>query len=73
MSEPRIFGERDYKVIEDDARDHLILDILKRIDSDTQRVGAVERRQVWDKGWQDALDAFRENPVEASLIPKFIR
>jgi len=54
-------------------RDALILSILKRIDEDTQVIGAPERTQAWEDGWRENLEAFRANPCMESLVPKFVR
>ncbi len=53
-------------------RDALILEIIERIENDTQVIGAPERTEVWERGWADALAKFRANPCEESLIPAFI-
>lgn len=54
--------------------DGLILEVLKKIDQDTQIIGAMERTEVWQKGWKENLDSFREGGFsEASLVPKFVR
>jgi hypothetical protein len=58
--------------IEGTERDALILQILKRIDADTQVVGAPERINAWERGWSEARQKFRNKPVVESLIPAFI-
>lgn len=58
--------------IEGTERDALILQIQRRIESDTQVVGAPERTAVWERGWAESLERFRKNPVADSLIPAFI-
>ena len=60
------------KKIEGAERDALILQILKRIDADTQVVGAPERAEAWERGWSEARQKFRNKPVAESLIPAFI-
>jgi hypothetical protein len=63
-----------YRIIVGEELEALLLDVLKRIDLDTQIVGAEDRREVWDRGWRENLEDFRTNqPSEASLVPKFIR
>ena len=58
--------------IEGKERDDLILRILKRIESDTQIVGAPDRAEVWERGWAEVMAKFRGNPIKESLIPAFI-
>src|SRR3990167_8018255 len=60
------------KKIEGAERDALILQILKRIDADTQVVGSPERADAWERGWSEARQKFRNHPVAESLIPPFI-
>ena len=59
--------------IEGEERAALIAEINRRIDADTQIVGAAERTEVWERGWSEAAQKFRNNPVEESLIPAFVR
>lgn len=54
------------RLIEGQERDKLILDILKRISSDTQVIASPERTSVWEKGWNEQLRS-------GGVIPKFIR
>lgn len=54
-------------------RDALILEIIERIERDTQRIAAPERTAAWEHGWLEALDKFRKDPREESLIPAFVR
>ncbi|MBU0715140.1 MAG: class I SAM-dependent methyltransferase [Verrucomicrobia bacterium] len=63
-----------YSVIQNAARDALILDVLKRIDADNQQIGAEARRGVWEKGWSENLNRFRESGYNLNALrPKFIR
>lgn len=63
-----------YRIIEGQERDKLIVDILKKIDSDQQIVGAKEREQVWENGWKENLNDFVSRGHDLStLTPKFIR
>lgn len=61
------------KPIVGSERDELIAAISARIDNDTQVIGAPERTDAWERGWQEALEKFRKMPQEVSLIPAFIR
>ena len=56
-----------------ESRDAIILRVLKKIDEDKQIIGAVERKDVWEKGWAENLNSFKENENLDRLIPKFIR
>lgn len=53
-------------------RDRLLLEIIHRIESDTQVVGADERTEVWEKGWGDVLARFTANPSADELLPAFV-
>ena len=57
-----------YAVIRDEDRDALILDILKRIDMDTQKIGAEERRSVWEQGWGENLAQFRKTGYDLDAL-----
>ncbi|MBF0227309.1 MAG: class I SAM-dependent methyltransferase [Desulfobacterales bacterium] len=63
-----------YEVIEGKRRDDLILEILKRIDSDKQIIASEERKDIWYKGWEENLNLFNKSGCDIeTLIPKFIR
>jgi hypothetical protein len=63
-----------YEVLLGEERDRVILDVLKRLESDTQKVGAPERRDVWERGWREALTEYvHGNFSPIKLVPKFIR
>lgn len=63
-----------YREINGEELESLILRILIRIDDDRQKIGAEERQEIWDNGWQENLDEFRNSGFdEKKLIPKFIR
>ncbi|WP_445772192.1 hypothetical protein [Rheinheimera sp.] len=63
-----------YRTITGDELETLVLSILKRIDSDQQIVGAIDRKQRWQDGWQENLESFKESGfLWDALIPKFIR
>lgn len=51
------------------ARDALILQVLKALDTARPHADA----DAWERGWQQALENFRANPCEESLVPNFIR
>lgn len=63
-----------YKILEHEERDNIILEILKKIESDQQRIGEPKRKTIWNNGWQENLDKFVGSGYDLeSLIPKFIR
>lgn len=63
-----------YDDIKGEQRDRLIVKILKRIEEDTQVIGAPERKNVWHNGWQENLNDFVDSGYDLkALIPKFIR
>lgn len=63
-----------YTLVLGDERERLITEILRRIDADTQIVGADYRTEKWFKGWKENLDSFRDNEYSlGSLMPKFLR
>lgn len=64
----------NYLTIDGLERDKLILNILKKIDSDRQIIGEPIRKEVWDKGWKENLEDFINSNYDLNkLIPKFIR
>lgn len=63
-----------YKVLVGEERDKVLLDVLKKIESDQQIIGAEERQTVWEKGWEENLQDFIKSGYDLDkLIPKFIR
>lgn len=63
-----------YNVIEERDKEALMLEILKKIDSDKQIIGAPERQGVWEKGWEDNLKDFISSGYDLDkLVPRFIR
>lgn len=63
-----------YQLINGAERDNLMLDILKKIDCDQQIIGAPERQEIWQRGWEENLQEFMRNSYDLSkLVPKFIR
>ncbi|MCK4793635.1 MAG: hypothetical protein KAV87_58440, partial [Desulfobacteraceae bacterium] len=63
-----------YSILEGEERDKVILDVLRKIESDQQVIGAPERRDIWQKGWRENLQDFVESGYDLNkLIPKFIR
>jgi len=63
-----------YRKPSEEEFEGLILEILKKIESDTQIIGAEEREKVWFDGWNENLQMFKESDFdEESLTPKFVR
>lgn len=55
-------------------KDELILNIIKKIQNDTQIIASTDRKRVWEVGWAENLSRFDEtNGNLDSIIPKFIR
>ena len=72
----RLIAEKDfgYRVLEGKARDGVILDVVRRIESDKQVVGHHLRRNVWEKGWDENLQDFTKSGFDLDkLVPRFIR
>ena len=63
-----------YTSIQGAERDALILEVLRKLETDTQVVGAPERTGVWEEGWAENLRMFKESGYKReALTPKFIR
>ncbi|MBS3903032.1 MAG: class I SAM-dependent methyltransferase [Anaplasmataceae bacterium] len=62
-----------YRILKGEERDQVILTVLKKLESDTQVIGAEERTGIWEKGWAENLESFKKTHDEQSLVPKFIR
>lgn len=63
-----------YEILTGEERDRALLEVLKKIDSDKQLIGAKERHVAWEKGWAENLQDFVKcgNDLK-KLVPKFIR
>lgn len=63
-----------YRILEGEECDKVILGALKKIESDTQVIGAPERQDAWQRGWEENLQDFIRSGYDlATLTPKFIR
>jgi len=63
-----------YRILEGEERDKVILDVLAKIESDQQIIGAPERQDAWQRGWAENLQDFTKSGYDLnSLVPKFIR
>jgi hypothetical protein len=65
--------ELHYYVIKGEQRDKVILDVLNRIENDTQKIGSPERTDIWQKGWKENLDDFKSQKDLNALRPKYYR
>ena len=63
-----------YGILDGKERDEVMLDVLKKIETDQQIIGAPERRNAWEKGWDENLKGFIESGHDLNkLVPRFIR
>jgi hypothetical protein len=63
-----------YQTLAPVERDQVILGILKRLESgELSKVGE-HRKEVWEKGWEENLEAFAQKGFALeNLVPRFIR
>ena len=76
LSVKKLIGNFDfsYRELNNKKLESLILKVLKLIDIDKQIIGHKKRKKVWEKGWKENLNEFRDsNYNELKLTPKFIR
>ncbi len=63
-----------YEILEGSKRDEVILEVLKKLESDRQIIGAKERQDIWSNGWNENLQDFINSNYDLQkLVPKFIR
>ena len=63
-----------YEVLEGSKKDEVMLEVLKKLESDRQTIGAKERQDVWNNGWNENLQDFINSGYDLQkLVPKFIR
>jgi len=63
-----------YEVLEGSKRDEVMLEVLKKLESDSQVIGAKERQEAWNNGWNENLQDFINSGYDLQkLVPKFIR
>ncbi|NBV71554.1 MAG: class I SAM-dependent methyltransferase [Burkholderiaceae bacterium] len=64
----------EYNVLKGNELESFLVEILKRIDEDTQKIGVEERKDVWERGWRESLDEYVQSNFDIKkLVPKFIR
>src|SRR3990167_9411408 len=62
-----------YRVLEGAELNKVILDVLKRIDSDRQKIASPGRRLEWQMGWEENLEDFiQQGHAPEALTPKFL-
>lgn len=63
-----------YSEIIEKERDDIILNILKHIEEDKQKIAGKGRTEAWQRGWEENYEAFiKSNCDLETLIPKFLR
>lgn len=63
-----------YRQLTGNERDHVLLAVLKKIETDQQIIGAPERQITWEKGWEENLRDFINSGYDLNkLVPRFIR
>jgi SAM-dependent methyltransferase len=62
-----------YEIIQKEEQEKIILSVLKTIDSGELIPSGKDRKNDWEKGWQENLNAFIANEYDLSaLAPKYI-
>lgn len=61
------------RVLSREERDHVVLEVLRRIREDRQLVGAPSRTEAWSQGWAENLKEFQDRKSDEALVPKFMR
>ena len=74
----KLIDEHDfrYRALTGEDRDALLLQVLKRIDSNQLSRAGKGAQERWEKGWAENRDSFFEGGRElalAQLIPKYVR
>ena len=63
-----------YRTLNVEERDQVLLEVLKRIESEQFSLAGKEGKERWEKGWAENRDGFlKGNGDPAKLIPKYIR
>ena len=61
-----VYDDLSYREEEDVHRQ-----IQAKVSSDTQRVGAEERSDIWESGWKENLVLYAEDPSWSALQPRY--
>src|SRR3989344_9010896 len=63
-----------YKRVSIKKRDEIILNVLKKINSEELSVSGGGNKQRWKKGWRENLKNFIDNKYNLSeLVPQYVR
>jgi len=62
-----------FSLLTGERKEQMILSSLKFLETDKQKIGEFNRVSVWQNGWQENLDNFKQTRSLSSIIPKFIR
>jgi hypothetical protein len=71
-----LFGQKDYRyrILSAEERDAVLVDVLKRIESDQFSLAGKEGKPRWERGWSENLESFLQHGrTLSSLVPKYIR
>lgn len=71
----RKVSEHNFKLLRptEQNRDEILLEVLKRIQTDTQKIASKNREGEWQRGWNENLEAYRQSKDPKSLTPLFMR
>lgn len=65
--------EFSYRVLNKNEQKKMLLEVLKKIDSNTLTVSGEWRKPDWEAGWSDNLERFVENDFDLSqLVPRYL-
>ena len=63
-----------YKILDGQKRERILLDVLKKLDSNHLTVSGSKRKNDWEKGWSQNLQKFIENDHDVlALVPAYVR
>jgi hypothetical protein len=63
-----------YKILDGEKREQILLDVLKKLDSNHLSVSGRKRKNDWEKGWSQNLQKFIENDQDVlALVPAYVR
>ncbi len=63
-----------YRKLSNDERDKVLLDIIKKINSDQLIIAGRKKKVIWEKGWSENLKNFLQKNYDINeLTPKYYR
>lgn len=62
-----------YRLLSPEEREELMVDVSTAIFVDKLTVSGPEKHAVWEKGWNENLQAFSKSGDPSELTPKFVR